>query len=55
MTEYAILSGGEIVNVSSTSAPIDEVKKRFPNHTVKPLDSVPLAVKQRYRYWNERP
>lgn len=55
MTEYAIMRHGEIVNVSSTTAPIDDVRARFPDHDVKPLDAVPLAVKQRYQYWNERP
>lgn len=60
MIEYAILKNGEIVNVSTVDQPIKDPRTLTDRmvdgpYEVKPLDQVPLAVKQRYRYWNERP
>lgn len=54
-TEYAVLEGGEIVNVVTTSGGRMRAQELFPNSTVVPLDSLPLDVKRRYRFWNERP
>lgn len=61
MAEFAHLDDrGEIINVITTSTPLTEVRERMakvigPDVVIKPLDQVSLAVKQRYRYWNERP
>jgi hypothetical protein len=58
--EWAILSGGKIVNVVTTNggrAAAERVAAAMTieNLTVAPLDSLPRAVVQGYRYWNERP
>lgn len=53
MIEYAVLVDGEIVNVITTSG---GRRPEWPGSgTVVPLDSLPLDVKRRYRFWNERP
>jgi uncharacterized protein (UPF0212 family) len=59
MTEYAVLERGEIINVVTTDT-IERaryVARAMVGHelAVVPLDSVPLDVKRRYRYWDERP
>jgi hypothetical protein len=54
MTEYAILDvKGEILNVVTTALPHARVLQMYPTAVL--LDSLPDDVKQRYRYWSERP
>lgn len=57
--EWAILKGGEIINVCTTSsrASAQEAADHMVNgpYTVELLDSLPDRVKQAYRYWDERP
>jgi hypothetical protein len=51
------LSDGEIVNASDVDLPLAEVERRWPisggglYYDAHP----PMAVLQRYRYWDERP
>lgn len=54
-TEWAVLQHGEIVNVITASERPDELLGRFPDCILAPLDSLPLAVREQYRYWDERP
>ncbi len=60
--EYAILQDGEIIQVvgCSTRTQAEAIAKQylrdpFDNVKVTPLDLVPIDVKCRYRYWDERP
>ena len=53
--EYALLRGGEIEKVVTTTRPYSELRARNPEYEVIPLERVPLAVKRRYRFWGERP
>ena len=57
--EYAVLEAGEIVNVVTCDRAVRDPQRladrMVGDLTVVPLDSLPLAVKQRYRYWDERP
>lgn len=55
MREYAVLgASGSIVNIVTTPKSLAEVAKGWPEHTVKPLDQVPLSVCEQYQYWSER-
>lgn len=56
--EYAVLRNGEIaavVTCGSEQSAREAARDMGGPSEVKALDSVPLAVKQRYRYWWERP
>lgn len=58
MMEYAVLRNGEIaavVTCESEQSAREAAREYGGPPEVKALDSVPLAVKQRYRYWGERP
>lgn len=59
MREYAILERGEIINVVTTDSPAraQYLARAMVGHelAVVPLDDVPLEVKRRYRFWDERP
>lgn len=49
-------SDGEIVNASEVSLPLAEVERRWPLADDIYYDpNPPMAVLQRYRYWDERP
>jgi hypothetical protein len=48
-------SDGEIVNASDTDLPLAEVERRWPLKDGYYDPHPPLAVLQRYRYWDERP
>lgn len=53
MREWAVMKNGEIDNVITTDG--FKPKHWDAEATIVPLDQVSLAVKERYRYWNERP
>lgn len=53
--EYALMEGDHIVNVVTTQEPQADIIQRWPDYEVKPLDSLPMAVKQRYEFWDQRP
>lgn len=55
MREWALLKGGAIVNVVTTSAAKSEVEKLHPDYQVADLYSLPSNVQENYQYWNERP
>lgn len=60
MIEYAIMKHGGIVNVvtcDSAVADTSTLTSRMLDgpYDVKPLDQLPLAVCQRYEYWDTRP
>lgn len=60
MIEYAIMKGGEIVNVATCDRPVADTSTLTAHmidgpYEVKPLDQVPLAVCQRYEFWDKRP
>lgn len=55
--QYAFMQSGEIINVITGSlAGAQAVARAMTGDiAVVPLVQVPLEVKERYRYWNERP
>lgn len=56
-TEYAVMADGEIINVITTSLSrehANEVAEALGGTAVL-LDSLPLEVKRRYQFWDERP
>lgn len=60
MIEYAIMKHGEIVNVVTCDTAVADTSTLTSRmlggpYDVKPLDDVPLSVKERYEYWDERP
>jgi hypothetical protein len=60
MQEWAVLSGGKIVNVVTTAGGREAAERVASAMTIEglavaPLDSLPESVLQGYRYWNERP
>lgn len=63
MTYFVIdTRSGEIVNACESSPMTPDQQRQHLAHYVnaehlsmKPEAEVPMAVKQRYRYWNERP
>ncbi|AON96841.1 hypothetical protein BI081_gp090 [Mycobacterium phage Tonenili] len=54
-TTYALMRNGRIINTVTTVASQEEVERRFKTFDVKPIDEVPLSVRQAYKYWDERP
>lgn len=55
MVEYALLRGGEVITIITTARSQGELAADEPSYDVRPVSEVPLAVLERYRYWNERP
>lgn len=55
MTEWAMIKGGEIINVVTTERKLATLKLDHPGVAFVPLDQVSPAVLQSYRYWTERP
>jgi hypothetical protein len=54
-TEWALLKDGRIVNVVTTNRCKRHMQERFPDYEITELYRLPDDVKQRYRYWSERP
>jgi hypothetical protein len=52
--EYAIIQGGQVVNIVMTSKPRDELIPVFRGHVV-PIEQVPEDQLAAYGYWDERP
>jgi len=55
MRQWALLDGGEIVNVVTADGTKAEVQQKYPTYHVAELNSLPTNVVESYRYWNERP
>jgi hypothetical protein len=53
--EYAVLQGGDVVSIFLTSRVMDDAAKAIYRGEVVPVDQVPLAKLEAYRYWGERP
>lgn len=54
-TEYALLKDGSIFTVVTTSLALWEVALKYGEYEVKPLHLVPMAVREKYEFWAERP
>lgn len=55
MNEWALLQGGEVKTIITTSKDQATMTADYPSYEARPLGEVPLAVLERYRYWGERP
>lgn len=55
MVEYALLISGRVQNVVTTSAPLAEVKARWPSFEVKLLESCSQQQLEAYEFWDKRP
>lgn len=56
MTEYALLSdSGTVTSIVTSRKTLTEMRESYPDKRVEYVNTVPLNILQRYRYWNERP
>lgn len=56
MTEYAIISGGSVVNMVTSSRSAQELAGMYPPGTeVVPVDEVSAYLLERYEFWGRRP
>ena len=53
--EWALVKGGEIIRVVTTSRSLPELKKTYPDYQVSDLYNLPSMIQRNYRYWEDRP
>lgn len=55
MTEFAIISNGDIVNVIASRKPLSQMQDEYSRYVVKPLSETTTEQRKNYEYWSERP